>query len=161
MVSESYIWTYRDSFYQFVLNPKNYVPGFILGVLYSYLMLFFTGLGDNPTLEVLGHILSITVLYMIGSLIWEYLRYRRLTPEQKRLHWDIDKSGLSLTDDQGKTSNIKWIRITRVKRNMAGYLLHRDHGDPIWVSINLFTPEQAEEFEDFLYDMLGENLKRS
>lgn len=156
MVSEKYIWTYRDSFYQYVLNPKNYVPGLILGVFYSYFVVFFTGLGDNPTLKVIFHVLLMTVLYMAGCLIWEYRQFKRLTPDQKLMRWDIDKSGLSRMDSLGQTTKTKWIRIKKVKRSMAGYLLYRDHADPIWISINLFTPDQAEAFDLFLDELLGE-----
>jgi len=149
-ISESKVWTYRDSFYQFILTPQNYVPGFILGVIWSVIMIYVGGLSSNPLVAFAGHVISMMVLYVIGSLIYEYVRYRRMSKAQRTLRWTIDEETLKCLDGAGESRVLKWNRVTRVKRTLSGYMIHRASGDPVWISIAYFTPDQAEWFEEFL-----------
>jgi len=149
-ISESYIWTYRDSFYQFLLNPKNYWPGLVLGVVSWVIVVFFTRLDSNPLLSFAAHVVFVMILFVVGSLIWEYLQFKKMPEDQKSLHWAIGEDSLVRTDGAGRSSTYKWNRIRRVKRTLSGYMLHPTSGPPVWVSIKLFTPDQAETFEVFL-----------
>lgn len=149
-ISESYNWTYRDSFYQFILTPSNYVPGFILGVVWGVIVIYFGGLSSNPLLGYIGNVISMLALYVIASLIWEYVRYRGLSDAQKTLRWTIDDETLKCLNGAGESRVLKWSRVNRVKRTLSGYMIHRSSGDPVWISLALFTPDQAEQFETFL-----------
>ena len=147
MISESHIWRYRDSFYEFVLAPENHVPGFILGVLYAAFAIFFWGLADNPLLVFIVQVLSVMALYLVLAALWEGYKFRKMTEAQKTQRWDITADAVSCTDGTGHKSTYRWNRIDRVKSNMSGYMLHRTNGAPKWVPLSLFSPEQAEKFE--------------
>lgn len=150
LISESYIWSYRDSFYEFVMTPKNYVPGFVLGVLFAVGMIYFTGLDANPLMSFILYVMAVMGVFILGSLAWEFARYQKMSEPEKILRWTIDTDTLKSLDGAGESRVIKWNRVKRVKRTLAGYMIHRTNGDPIWISVNLFTPDQAEAFEAFL-----------
>ena len=149
-VSERYKWTFRDSFYQLVLNPENYLPGFILGVLYAVGVIYWSGMSDNPLLSFFLQVLSIIVLYIMGCVAWEYVQYRKMSEAEKDLHWEIDGKTVKRKDGTGQEKVYYWSRIQRVKRTMSGYMLHRSNGGPIWLPIKIFTPDEAHAFEDRL-----------
>lgn len=149
-ISETHIWSYRDSFYQFTLTPKNYVPGLILGVLFAVGMIYFTGLRSNPLLAFVGYVALVMALFVLGSLIWEFLKFQKMDIPGKTLHWTIDDKTLKCLDGAGESRVIRWNRVKRTKRTLAGYMLHRSTGAPVWISIDLFSPDQAEQFEAFL-----------
>lgn len=152
MISEQHVWTYRDSFYRFVLTPDNYIPGFMLGVLYAVGVIYFAGMSSNPLFSFAVQVIFIMVLYVLGCLVWEFFQYMRMSTEEKTLHWEIDAKSLKRTDGTGEESVFKWNRIQRVKTIMSGYMLHRSSGAPIWLPIKLFTPDQAERFEEIFTD---------
>lgn len=154
MISETHHWKFRDSLYRFVFNPRNYVPGFGLGVLYAVCRIAFTGLASNPLLAFIIHVITIIVLYMMVSIIREALLYRNMPPDQKALRWEIDAKSLKRTDGQGRETVVKWGRISHVKKTMSGYMLHRSIGAPIWIPVKLFTPDQQEIFDDLVMEAL-------
>jgi len=154
-ISERYTWSYRDSFYRFILTPKNYVPGFVLGVLFAVGMIYFTGLDANPLMSFIIYVMIVMAVFILGSLFWEFLQFQKMDEAEKNLRWTIDDKTLKSLDGAGESRVIKWNRVKRVKRTLSGYMLHRTNGDPVWISIELFSPDQAESFEAFLDERQG------